>query len=223
MELTLLLPVLTTALSVGLGCGTCCSPAVSLFLSTYIVSHAGTMKKSLTAFLSFFIGKVTAVVILCALASLIGSQFVDETGYIGNINLRLILELSMVIMGLWLIGKWIHEHRHPASHCSGCGGNIPAPAKGCLPLFAAGFAYGASPCAPLIMIIGVCATLPLFSASLTGGVFAAASTLTPILLMVLLSGMLSRKIVREIPAQLQWFRLGSYVLITLFSAAALFS
>ena len=63
--------------------------------------------------------------------------------------------------------------------------------------------------------------LPLATAVLVGGVFAAASTLTPVLLMVLLSGVLSGKIAAEIPRQLQWFRLASYVLLTLFSAGDL--
>ncbi|MBC3803304.1 hypothetical protein GH808_02445 [Acetobacterium fimetarium] len=221
MDLTLLLPVLATALSIGLGCGTCCSPAVSLFLSTYIIAHAGGMKRSLWSFLIFFIGKVTAVVLLCALASLIGNQFISAAGMIGSFNLRLILELAMTAMGLWLIGRWLVHYRQPDAHCAGCTGEKSVPAKGFLPLFAAGFAYGASPCSSLVMIIGVCATLPLTTAILVSTVFAAASTLTPVLLMLMLSGVLSGKIAREIPRQLPWFQLGSYVLITLFSAAAL--
>jgi hypothetical protein len=221
MDSTLLLPVLATALSIGLGCGTCCSPAVSIFLSTYIIAHAGGMKKSLWSFLSFFIGKVAAVALLGALAALIGSQFISAAGYIGSLNLRLILEFAMTAMGLWLIGRWIVQYRQQDAHCSGCTGEKSIPAKGLLPLFAAGFAYGASPCSPLVMIIGVCATLPLTSAILVSTIFAAASTLTPILLMLLLSGVLSGKIAREIPRQLPWFQLGSYVLITLFSATAI--
>ena len=230
MGLTLLLPVLATALSVGLGCGTCCSPAVSVFLSSYIITHAGGMKKSLLAFFSFFIGKVIAVVLLCGLAALIGRQFIDSAGDVGGVNLGQLMELAMIALGLVLIGKWLLDYKNKAnraSRCSGCGGEKKADtsdfqgAKGLLPLFTAGFAYGASPCAPLLMMIGVAATLPLATAVLVGGVFAAASTLTPVLLMVLLSGVLSGKIAAEIPRQLQWFRLASYVLLTLFSAGAL--
>lgn len=227
MELTLLLPVLATALSVGLSCGTCCSPAVSVFLSSYIITHAGGMKKSLLAFFSFFIGKVIAVVLLCSLAALVGSQFIDAAGYLGGVNLGLLMELAMIALGLVLIGKWLVDYKNPASRCSGCGGEKQDSikeiqgAKGLLPLFSAGLAYGASPCAPLLMMMGVAATLSLGTAALVGGVFAAASTLTPVLLMVLLSGLLSGKIAREIPQQLQWFRLASYVLLTLFSTGAL--
>jgi len=230
MGLTLLLPVLATALSVGLSCGTCCSPAVSVFLSSYIITHAGGLKKSLLAFFSFFIGKVIAVVLLCGLAALIGSQFIDAAGYVGGVNLGQLMELAMIALGLVLIGKWLRDYKktaNRASNCSGCGGEKKnritdaRGAKGLLPLFSAGLAYGASPCAPLLMMMGVAATLPLATAVLVGGVFAAASTLTPVLLMVLLSGVLSGKIATEIPRQLQWFRLASYVLLTLFSAGAL--
>jgi hypothetical protein len=105
MGLTLLIPVLATSLSVGLGCGACCSPAVSVFLSSYIITHAGGMKKSLLAFFSFFIGKVIAVVLLCTLAALIGSQFIDAAGYVGGVNLGLMMELAMIALGLVLIGK----------------------------------------------------------------------------------------------------------------------
>lgn len=232
MGLTLLLPVLATALSVGLGCGTCCSPAVSVFLSSYIITHAGGLKKSLLGFFSFFIGKVIAVVVLCGLAALIGSQFIDATGYVGGINLGQMMELAMIALGLVLIGKWLLDYKNKANRaslCSGCGGEKKADTtnsqgvKGLLPLFTAGLAYGASPCGPLLMMMGVATTLPLATAALVGGVFAAASTLTPVLLMVLLSGVLSGKIATEIPRQLQWFRLASYVLLTLFSAGALFN
>ncbi|OXS27222.1 MAG: hypothetical protein BI182_04180 [Acetobacterium sp. MES1] len=229
MTLALLIPVLATALSVGLGCGTCCSPAVTVFLSSYIITHAGGMKKSLLEFLSFFIGKITAVVLLCTLAALVGSQFIDAAGYVFGVNLSLIMELAMVALGMVLIGKWLIDNRknaRSAISCSGCAGGEKErkeDKKGLIPLFMAGFAYGASPCAPLLLMMGVAVTLPVATAALVGGVFAAASTLTPVLLMVLLSGILSAKITKEIPQQLQWFRLGSYVLLTLFSIGAVFN
>ncbi|WP_373485401.1 sulfite exporter TauE/SafE family protein [Acetobacterium malicum] len=228
MTVALLIPVLATALSVGLGCGTCCSPAVTVFLSSYIITHAGGMKKSLLAFLSFFIGKIAAVVLLCTLAALVGSQFIDAAGYVFGVNLSLIMELAMVALGLVLIVKWLMDFKKPQSvgNCSGCAGGKKErkeEKKGLIPLFTAGFAYGASPCAPLLLMMGVAVTLPVATAALVGGVFAAASTLTPVLLMVLLSGVLSAAIVKEIPQQLQWFRLGSYVLLTLFSVGAMFN
>ncbi len=54
MNRALLIPAITTAVSVGLGCGTCCNPIISTFLSTYVVSHSGGVKKGVLSFVSFF-------------------------------------------------------------------------------------------------------------------------------------------------------------------------
>ena len=45
MDMTALFPAVTTAATVGLGCGTCCSPIISTFLSTYVVSHSNGVKR----------------------------------------------------------------------------------------------------------------------------------------------------------------------------------
>ena len=60
MNRSLLIPAITTAVSVGLGCGTCCSPIISTFLSTYVVSHSGGVKKGVLSFVSFFFGKMVS-------------------------------------------------------------------------------------------------------------------------------------------------------------------
>lgn len=221
MDLAILLPVLATAVSVGLGCGVCCSPVVSIFLSSYIITHSGGMKKSFRSFISFFLGKVLAVALLCGLAALIGSVFISDTGYVGSINLKMLMEFAMVLLGLLLIGKWVYDYRYPKVPCGGGCSEKKLDQKGVLPLLVAGFVYGASPCAPLLLMIGVSATLSLPTAVLTGTVFATASTLTPILLMILLSGALSGRIIKEIPRQLPYFQLASYVVITLLSAGTL--
>lgn len=213
----LLLPVLTTAVSIGLGCGSCCSPTVSVFLSTYIISHAGGMKKSLLAFLSFISGKVTSVMLLCLIAALAGNQFINDSGYLGSLNLKLVMQLIMFGIGCILIIKWFLDHKTSHKKCKTCTGHKKIRAKGILPLFTAGFAYGATPCAPLLLIIGLCTTLSISSALLVGLLFTLASTVTPVLLMVLVSGLLSGRIIKEIPQYLKWFQLASYVLITVLS------
>ncbi|WKY45759.1 sulfite exporter TauE/SafE family protein [Eubacteriaceae bacterium ES2] len=217
----LLLPVLTTAVSVGLSCGTCCSPTVSVFLSTYIISHSGGMKKSIFSFLSFIIGKIVAVMVLCAIAAALGSRFIDDAGYLGSLNLQLLMQVLMVALGIVLIVKWIYDGRNPNKNCSSCSGEKPINAKGMLPLFLAGFTYGATPCSPLILIIGLCTTLSIVQAMLVGFIFTLASTLTPILLMVFISGILSGRIKKEIPQYLRYFQLASYVLIAVLSFKAI--
>ena len=71
MNISLMVPALTAAVSVGLGGGTCCSPVISTFLSTYVVSHAGGVKKGLLSFVSFFFGKMVSVSLLCVIAALV--------------------------------------------------------------------------------------------------------------------------------------------------------
>lgn len=62
MDTTILLPAVTTAATVGLGCGTCCSPIISTFLSAYVVSHSNGVKKGVLSFVSFFAGKLISVI-----------------------------------------------------------------------------------------------------------------------------------------------------------------
>ena len=80
MSVSMILPALTAAVSVGLGCGTCCSPIISSFLSIYVVSHSNGVKKGVLSFLSFFIGKMLIVSSLCMISALISRQFIEESG-----------------------------------------------------------------------------------------------------------------------------------------------
>ena len=89
-------------------------------------------------------------------------------------------------------------------------------------LIGMGISYGASPCAPLILMTGYAASLPLGYAALSGAVFAVASTISPMLFMLFISGVLAGKMYKEIPGYLKWFRLGCYILlIVLFSVSLL--
>ena len=110
MDTAMLLPALTTAVTVGLGCGTCCSPIISAFLSTYVVSHANGVKKGVLSFISFFLGKLISVSFLCIVAALISRQFIDASGYIGSFNLRLAAQITMSCIGLAMAAKWFFEN-----------------------------------------------------------------------------------------------------------------
>ena len=50
------------------GGGTCCSPIINTFLSTYVVSHSNGVKKGVLSFVSFFVGKLISVTFLCMVA-----------------------------------------------------------------------------------------------------------------------------------------------------------
>lgn len=208
--------------AIGLGCGTCCSPAISVFLSTYILSGGKGMKKSLLLFATFFLGKTLAIILLCSTASAIGTQFIDKGGYIADFNLKFALQLLMIAVGLFLIGTWIYEHANTKTTCKSCKVRKNNNKITELPLFIVGFIYGITPCTPLLLVASYSATLNLGASALIGSIFALTSTITPVILLIIISGILSKKIAAEIPSYLNWFRLGCYVALTIFSALTMF-
>ena len=212
MNWELLLPAITTAISIGLSCGTTCSPIVNSFLTTYVISHSDGTKNGIKCFFLFFLGKILSVVALCVLSSSISMQFINQDGYIGNINLRLIMQILMSIIGIYLLFNWFKENK--CSDCEKCNKKIDKN----IPIFLIGIIYGLTPCAPLILIIGYTFTLPMFYAGITGFIFGIATILSPVLLLILITSVLSKKMKQEIPNFLKWFRLVSYLLLILLPA-----
>ena len=109
MNASMIVPALTTAVSVGLGCGTCCSPIISTFLSSYVVSHSGGVRKGVLSFLSFFFGKMCSVSMLCIVSAVTARQFIGRDGMIGSFNLRLFSQAAMSAIGVFLAGRWFLE------------------------------------------------------------------------------------------------------------------
>lgn len=204
---------LTTAISVGLGCGTCCSPIISAFLSTYVVSHSGGVKKGILSFISFFFGKLLRVSLMCMISALISRQFISDSGYIGSFNLRLFSQTAMSVIGMVLVIRWFLElkKQKKCGGCKECGKTVWK--SGFVLMLAAGFTYGMTPCAPLLLMIGYCFTLPVSLAGVTGAAFSLSSMVSPVLLLVVVTGALSKKMGKEIPDAVKWFRLASYVLL----------
>lgn len=213
MNTSLLIPAVTTAASVGLGCGTCCSPIISTFLSAYVVSHSGGVKKGVLSFVSFFFGKMASVSLLCMAAALVSRQFISDSGYIGSFNLRLFSQAAMSVIGMVLSVRWFLELKRKKK-CGGCKECKKTAGKsGFVPMFAAGLTYGMTPCAPLLLMIGYCFTLPLPLAGVTGAAFSLSGMVSPVLLLVVVTGALSKKMRKEIPDAVKWFRLASYVVL----------
>lgn len=216
MDTSLLLTSLTTAISIGISCGTTCSPIVTTFLTAYSLSHTDGIKNTVFTFGKFFIGKILSVIILCIISSLIGMQLIDNNGYIGNINLRFIIQIIMSTIGIYLLIKWFNENnKNKCKSCTSCNKKNNDTNSNNIPLFLAGIAYGITPCAPLLLIIGYTCTIPILYAGITSLVFGLSTLIGPIIFLAFLTGTLSKKIRKEIPDFLKWFRLISYILLIL--------
>ena len=157
--------------------------------------------------------------------SFVGTNIIDETGDIFGVKTALIVDGFMLLMGIWLLIGWIREQKGHKG-CKGCKDDNTKKSEyknsNHAVLIGMGISYGASPCAPLILMTGYSASLPLGYAALSGAVFAIASTISPMLFMLFISGILAGKMYKEIPNYLKWFRLGCYILlIVLFSVSLL--
>ncbi len=213
MNLSIATTAVATAFTIGLGCGTCCSPVISMFLSTYVVSRADGIKSGVLSFISFFTGKLLSVTFLCTIAAMIGREFISGDGYIGSFNLRFAAQIAMSLIGVAMTVKWVLEFKGKAS-CNGCHEcSKSKEGVGWLPMLCAGLTYGFTPCAPLLIMIGYSFTLPIAFAFATGIAFGLSSMLSPILLLSVITGALSKKMAKEIPQHLKWFRLASGLLL----------
>ncbi|MDO4797134.1 MAG: sulfite exporter TauE/SafE family protein [Coriobacteriales bacterium] len=216
MGLTLLLEGLSVATSVGLGCGTCCGTSAGILLSGYVMTHARDSKQSMLALLAFFLGKAAGVAALCLVASIVGQAAFLEGDLFSQGWAKRAFDVFVVGMGLWFLYGWYQEMRgkrtcgkqcqdhHKMRQAAEAGVRMPA-------LFVAGAGYGITPCAPLVVVAGLCVTLPVGYALVTGAAFAFASIASPLLLVLVLSGVLTTHMHREIPGMIRWLRLACYL------------
>lgn len=226
MGLTLLLEGLAVATSTGLGCGTCCGSSAGILLSGYVMTHARDSKQSMLAFLSFFMGKIVGVAALCLVVSLVGQATFLQGDLFASGWLKRAFDVFIIGMGLWFLYGWCKEMRgkktcgnqcqdhHKMREAAQAGIRMPA-------LFAAGAGYGITPCAPLVVVAGLCVTLPVGHAFVTGATFALASIASPLLVILLLSGVLTTRMHKEIPSMIRWLRLACYLGMVVFFIADL--
>ena len=201
----MLAEALAASVSVGLGCGTCCGSSASSFLAVYILTEGGGFKSSLKHVGGYFFGKILAVCSITALCSAIGRVFIDENGYIGSFNLHHAVSWVMLASALFLIRRWLQSRKQT---CAKCGGKCHSDNKSRLiPSFTVGLAYGA---------------YPLPGAVLLGAVFALASSLSPMLVIFGLSGVLSGKIRTQLGKAMPWIQLTVYILFLVLAVVSLF-
>ena len=226
MGLGVLLSGVAAACSVGMGCGTCCGSGISAFLAGYMMTHAENFKEALGGFLKFYLGKILAVVSICLMTSLAGSRLLSNEGYLGQIPLAKVIDLCMIAVAFWMLYDLLLEKsgRKTCAHCSRAGAeeetntvmrtpdtqNFKKKISGAA-VFLMGAGYGITPCAPLILIAGYCASMPFAYAAIVGAVFAAASAVSPMLILLLISGVLAGRMYLEIPKYLDYFRFACYL------------
>ncbi|HEX3043188.1 MAG TPA: hypothetical protein VHY08_00420 [Bacillota bacterium] len=205
-----------TALAIGLSCGTACSPLVNLFLATYAMSGSGGVKKGLASFGYFALGKTGVIITLVMLSAVLGRAVIGKASRIIGLDLKLILDLSMILTGIFLLLRWGWLSRSKDT-CRGCGGgdricgeeqhSLPQ-----LPVVLAGAAYALTPCAPLLMILAFASLLPLSQALILGLVFSFASSISPLLLLTAMAGFLSQKMKQQIPQLMRTFQWNVFIL-----------
>lgn len=195
------LAYLAGAVIMGTSCGTGCSPAISLFLSSYVFHADGDTKKSLLAFLKFFVGKAAAVILVCLAAAGIGSVLIGENGYFGQYKLTFLMPLFLICTGVYMLRKcWREFSKKGCGHCSGeCHHGTPDRFQNVSPLIG-GFLYGLTPCAPLIILAGYAVSMPILKALVIGVVFSMSCTISPLFLMLVLMKLVAVKMRSEVPA-----------------------
>lgn len=211
MSLSTLLPLLLTGagtgLTCGLSCGACGNPIVNVFLASYLFTHTGKLKRSILAFLGFHLGKAISVMTMCALISTVGSAIVDESG---GALLQRVAYAAMLVFMVVLIIRWFREEKN-----EGCNGNCQKPrAKSDRfgHMLTYGIISGLSPCASLVVVLGYASALTTMEAVLVGACFSLANSLVPLVLLVGLTGLLSREMYKEIPSKIKYFQLATYII-----------
>lgn len=210
-----LIQAVIAAVSAGSACSVCGASANSAFLSSYIITH----KKIAAPVFSFLVGKTVMTAMLCALSSCFGKKILDDSGLAGNIDIYLIAQVLVLIIAVVLAVRWIYcEVKYKSSCHSGgkhCAGVSQKHEKSCgvIALFASGVACGATPCAPLLVVLSQSAVSSLLEAVVSGIAFSITGFLSPVIIWLVISRLLAKKMHREIALWIKWFQFGCYILL----------
>ena len=169
------------------------------------------MKKAFITFFSFFFGKILSVISLCMISSYLGNKFLFKDGHIGSIDLSKVMSITFIVLGSFLIVKYFYNRQKSDRSCKSCSGSCGSNLKNkdWSPLII-GIAYGLTPCAPLLLIIGYASTISITNAILLGLCFSMASIISPMIVVVLLAGIISNNLYEELPKYIDLFKLMCY-------------
>ncbi len=208
--------IIALAVTIGLGCGTCCGSATTMFLSGYVISESDTKKGSFVKILIFFLGKILGVLAVCIISAIIGQSVIESLE--GVINIELISPIVMLLISIFLIASFVKKKKQVSkcTSCSGCSGEKKKKTK--LPLIILGFVYGISPCLPLITITTYAITLDMVSVIILATAFALASSTVPILISSGFSVVLASKIKSELGNMMPKFQICVYAFLFVMSS-----
>lgn len=206
------------AASAGSACSVCGASASSAFLSSYIITH----KKLAGPVLCFLLGKTAMTATLCMLSACLGEKILDDSGLAGRLDIYLIAQILVLMIAVLLAARWIYYERkdkgacHGGKHC-GAGARPHESSCGSIALFANGVACGATPCAPLLVVLSQAAVATQLQAAVSGVVFSVTGFLSPVILWLAVSRLLAKQMQREIAQWIKWFQFGCYILLALLS------
>jgi hypothetical protein len=198
------------AVAIGLSCGTICSPLITFFISSYTMARLNSFRQSIRAFGFFWVGKTAVVSALAFLSSVLGRAVIDHSEKIASFNLRLVLDVCLILTGIYLLVELLRGMRKTAAcgKCSTSCRNAAGPDRVTQfwPLVTMGAAYGLTPCAPMLLLLLITAGLPPVQALGLGFIYGVANSISPLLLFTSLAGFISQKIQRDISGLMQVFQ-----------------
>lgn len=217
MNATTLIPLILTGAGTGLGCGISCgacgNPMTNAFLAGYLFTHTNKLKKTLTSFCGYHLGKAVTVSLLCLLVSVFGSSIADENGRFFGIDLTFIVNVLMLVFVTVMLAKWVRDfiHRRDKGCHGDCKPNAKRPKNGFIPMSIYGAVSGMSPCASLLLVLSYSSALSAGEAILVGLSFSLANSVIPLVLLTALTGLLSEQMYREIPDKIRYLQLAVYL------------
>ena len=195
---------LVTLVLIGSRCGISCSPNIGIVLSTNALTYANNVKKAFVSYLAFYLGKLVSVTALCMAAHFAGEMIVNALGSINGGNVNIFLKATLVAAGIYYIISSLRKK----SGCGGkCGRNCGSNCVGCgqmrmkssdkdtrfISPFMIGIAYGITPCAPLILLLTESLAMNVWQKLLASVIFTAANAVSPVILMMIIAGVVSKK------------------------------
>ena len=185
-----------TMLVTGLGCGFGCNSQINYFLSSCVLFSSDGIRRAFRTLLVFYAGKLFSVLTLCLMTSLLGRCVLLDyfAEYVNAVSI--IVNLSFIAVGIFSIIRVIQAKKHKCS----CDRSPDKSRFYTLTPVLVGAVYGITPCAPFLMLIGYAVGLDPVQSIVLGIIFTLANAVSPVLLLVAMMGVVSKKMYLSIPS-----------------------